>query len=305
MLAGSIYAQNTGKTDKNDKHRKVTIKVVEKKNGKEKIIDTTFTDVSRAEIDKFLKDNDISTPEAPESPGKEPSAPPAPPTPPAAPKKIKKVIIIDEDDKKTSIDINEDLEKEIIINEPGNEESKIIIKRFDSDMEDFEKSMEKFAKEFGADMDIVFDDDNFVFKLADPSATDIDEEVIINEDGKTQKMIIIKKNGCDDKKEGEKTKVKKETKTFSYIFSDSDEGPLKVFPNPSNGKFTLKFNAEEKDNYMLSVNDSNGKTVWKEKLNNHSGEYSKEIDISKNGKGMYIVEVRSEHIKIKEKVVVE
>ena len=87
-------------------------------------------------------------------------------------------------------------------------------------------------------------------------------------------------------------------------------GQLKVekmnfFPNPSNGKFNLSFDLPEKGDTEIMIMNMEGKSVYSEKLAGFTGNYNKEIDISKNAKGVYFVRVeQGKHAQVK-KIVLE
>ena len=69
------------------------------------------------------------------------------------------------------------------------------------------------------------------------------------------------------------------------------ENSLSVFPNPSNGAFTVSFNATNSDNYTVKISNTLGRIVYTEALNNFSGAYSKQMDIASFGKGMYMLSI--------------
>ncbi|MES2131083.1 MAG: T9SS type A sorting domain-containing protein [Bacteroidota bacterium] len=80
---------------------------------------------------------------------------------------------------------------------------------------------------------------------------------------------------------------------------------MKFYPNPSTGKFNLSFNLPEKGDTEISVLNNEGKIVYKENLPAFSGNYDKEIDISKNAKGIYFVKLeQGKHSQVK-KIVIE
>jgi hypothetical protein len=78
-----------------------------------------------------------------------------------------------------------------------------------------------------------------------------------------------------------------------------------IYPNPSNGHITLNIDMPGKDETNIRVIDMNGKTVYTESLGETEGKVSKEIDLSKNGKGIYNVEVRKGGNVVIERVVVQ
>lgn len=80
---------------------------------------------------------------------------------------------------------------------------------------------------------------------------------------------------------------------------------MNFYPNPTNGKFNLKFELPEKGNTDVTIMSSDGKIIYNEKLDNFSGTYDKEMDISKESKGVYLVKVsQGKHAQVK-KIVLE
>jgi hypothetical protein len=66
---------------------------------------------------------------------------------------------------------------------------------------------------------------------------------------------------------------------------------IDVYPNPNNGLFTAYFNATSIDNYTVKISNTLGQVVFQETLNNFSGNYSKQMDVSAFGKGVYMMSV--------------
>lgn len=80
---------------------------------------------------------------------------------------------------------------------------------------------------------------------------------------------------------------------------------LNLYPNPNNGRFNLSFSLPDKGDTEVKVLDLKGQTVFNEKLAGFSGSYSKEVDISKNPKGIYFVRVEQGRKSLVKKVMVE
>lgn len=80
---------------------------------------------------------------------------------------------------------------------------------------------------------------------------------------------------------------------------------LSFFPNPNSGKFNLKFTLPETGDTNINIYSSNGKTVFSEKLPAFTGEYSKKLDISKNGKGLYIIKIEQNNKVLAKKIIVD
>lgn len=136
-----------------------------------------------------------------------------------------------------------------------------------------------------------------------------------------QKIVIINKDESDSS--GRKRVLIKKTVIKKMDACDANENELKqlgqtgvtdrklevadmnLYPNPNTGKFNLAFNLPKKGDTEISVLNSEGKAVYKESLPAFSGNYDKEIDISKNAKGIYFVKVeQGKHSQVK-KIVME
>ncbi len=123
-----------------------------------------------------------------------------------------------------------------------------------------------------------------------------DETIII----KTK--IIIESLDEEDKKTLEKAGVN--------LVPESEENNLEVeslqfSPNPSNGKFKLKFTTPHEGNTAIKIYDINGAEVYNEALKNFNGTYEKEIDISGEKSGTYFLKVAQGDNIMSRKIVVE
>ena len=115
--------------------------------------------------------------------------------------------------------------------------------------------------------------------------------------GKITKVTIVRKIIISDASPEEKAKLNKTSGSSDEKLRMSE---MKFFPNPNNGKFNLAFNLEEKGNAEITIMDLEGKLIYSEKLNDFSGAYQKEIDISSNPKGIYFVKVQQgDHSQLK------
>lgn len=66
---------------------------------------------------------------------------------------------------------------------------------------------------------------------------------------------------------------------------------ISVYPNPSNGMFKTSFETATADNYTVKISNALGQVVYEEALNNFSGNYSKEMNISSFGQGIYMLSI--------------
>lgn len=82
-----------------------------------------------------------------------------------------------------------------------------------------------------------------------------------------------------------------------------DLGSLKVYPNPNSGKFNLDFQLDGKGKTEVSVTDISGKVVFSEVIENFSGAYHKELDLSSTPSGSYFVSVMQNGKRVVKQVV--
>jgi hypothetical protein len=82
-------------------------------------------------------------------------------------------------------------------------------------------------------------------------------------------------------------------------------GRMKVYPNPSDGRFSVSFKAASKGDINISVTDNNGKEVYKQTMKDFEGEYFQQVDISGKGKGSYYIKITSGDDTITKKILVE
>jgi S1-C subfamily serine protease len=64
-----------------------------------------------------------------------------------------------------------------------------------------------------------------------------------------------------------------------------------VYPNPSNGRFNLRFTPREDGPIQVRVFSTAGRTVYMEQLTDFNGTYDKEIDLTDQPKGTFILQI--------------
>lgn len=80
---------------------------------------------------------------------------------------------------------------------------------------------------------------------------------------------------------------------------------LSVYPNPSNGQITIRFDLAGTGQTNITVTDMSGKLVYEEQLGEAvTGPYSKQINIGK-AKGTYTVKVRKGNTVLARNIIVE
>jgi hypothetical protein len=79
---------------------------------------------------------------------------------------------------------------------------------------------------------------------------------------------------------------------------------LQVFPNPGEGKFTLRFNQQQVSDVGIELLDLSGKSIWTEHHNSFSGVYSKDFDRGDLASGVYILRINNRDGVITRRVVI-
>lgn len=93
-------------------------------------------------------------------------------------------------------------------------------------------------------------------------------------------------------------KVWRGTDTLTFVFEicttsteiEVETGGLVIYPNPTNGTFTLK-TANLEGFVQVEVTDIMGKVVYRSENKNFGTDYSQEVNLSEMANGIYIVRV--------------
>ncbi|MEL6628339.1 MAG: PDZ domain-containing protein [Bacteroidota bacterium] len=76
------------------------------------------------------------------------------------------------------------------------------------------------------------------------------------------------------------------------INPDLDMKVFEFFPNPSDGRFRLRFVPASRGDLQIRIFDSRGREVYQEYIQDYAGEYDKEIDLSRNAaRGVYFIQL--------------
>lgn len=188
--------------------------------------------------------------------------------------------------------------------------------QFEWNSEEFEREMEKAGVKMEKAMKelsktIIIDGDEI------RTSTDNDENVSVSENGDTIKISVKKEirvgddseieNKGDRKvkvivieeeesegKEGEEPEIKvistNDKSQSTGINENAEIQALRVYPNPSSGKVTVNFKPDSKKKAQLKITDESGRVVYTEEIK-ASSEITHEIDLGKEAKGIYFVEL--------------
>jgi plastocyanin len=80
---------------------------------------------------------------------------------------------------------------------------------------------------------------------------------------------------------------------------------LAVYPNPSRNKFNVSFNSSAKQNLKVRILNVIGEELIIENLEQFIGEYTKQINLSDNEKGIYFLEIETDKWIINKKLILQ
>ncbi len=78
---------------------------------------------------------------------------------------------------------------------------------------------------------------------------------------------------------------------------------LQIYPNPNTGEFTLEIDLQENTELGIKLYHFTGQLIYSEGIGNVTGNYTQQIDLSKNAKGIYYVQVVTDGVVITKKVI--
>ncbi len=186
----------------------------------------------------------------------------------------KKVMMIKTDNghETEEVDIEVDIDKileSLEIEEDGN---KVIVKSISAESDE---EAEKIMEELGIEM---------------PEGKVVKKHVVI------AKMVYIE--DIDEELLEKNTKIKAE--------NDLPVENMKLFPNPNNGQFEVRFKLREKGKTILRVYDMEGQEVLKERIStDNAGAVSHKIDLTSFGKGVYVLQISQGDKQFNKKIMVQ
>jgi hypothetical protein len=104
-----------------------------------------------------------------------------------------------------------------------------------------------------------------------------------------------------------RTSTSADTITVSGI-SDMETNAVydvNVFPNPNNGKFRVSFNTDETQNVRLVLTSAIGQVVSDRTINNFSGQFNEELNVTDLSKGVYVLTIETPRGRTNNRIIVQ
>jgi hypothetical protein len=88
------------------------------------------------------------------------------------------------------------------------------------------------------------------------------------------------------------------------ISEDQAFGEMYIYPNPANDILNINFNSEIMQSFDIKIMNMAGQVLYTEKVENHSGQFDKTIDVSSFAKGVYILSLNGTRGIVTEKIII-
>ena len=82
-----------------------------------------------------------------------------------------------------------------------------------------------------------------------------------------------------------------------------EESAIRIYPNPNTGQFTLEMDLQEETNLSIKLYHINGQLIHSEEIDNATGNYTQQMDLSRYAKGIYYVQIMTEQGVVARKVI--
>ena len=80
---------------------------------------------------------------------------------------------------------------------------------------------------------------------------------------------------------------------------------LSIYPNPSSDIFNVSFTSIDKQDLRVRILNIIGEELVSENLEQFIGEYTKQIDLTNNGKGIYFLEITTYNGLVNRKLILQ
>lgn len=118
-----------------------------------------------------------------------------------------------------------------------------------------------------------------------------------------KKVIIIKKNIPVEEEDAE-SQVEAPVELRASEASALQLENFVAFPNPTDGKFTVRFQAEPLP-IVVSVFDASGREVYRDRMPYFNGIYNKEVDLTSSPNGLLVISVEQEGKRFNERIIIQ
>jgi hypothetical protein len=124
--------------------------------------------------------------------------------------------------------------------------------------------------------------------------------------GETFIEIDIKRNTARNVTISEIAKEDASFKDVSFTLKNNlKPSQLNYYPNPSNGKFNLKFDLDQKGAVTVKVTDILGKEVYRETILDFAGTYDNQLDLTGRENGIYVLQIIQDRKMLYRKILIE
>ena len=91
----------------------------------------------------------------------------------------------------------------------------------------------------------------------------------------------------------------------SKISNGTTINDLAIYPNPSRDVFNISFTSEDIQNLKIRILNLIGEELVNKNLEQFIGEYTKQIDLTNNAKGIYFLEIETNDGVINKKLILQ
>ena len=98
--------------------------------------------------------------------------------------------------------------------------------------------------------------------------------------------------------------IKDNTYTPTSIKKNTIENSLNIYPNPTGSIFNVIYSSPGHEQLQINIRSITGQVIYSESILQFQGEYRKAIDLSKQAKGLYFIEIAGDKNKQVKKIVV-
>ena len=91
----------------------------------------------------------------------------------------------------------------------------------------------------------------------------------------------------------------------STVISNMKINKLAIYPNPTSGMFNISFTSETIQDLRVRVLNVIGEVIVSDELEQFVGEYTKQINLNENAKGIYLLEIETNDGVVNKKLVLQ